>query len=105
MSHAEMFELQRRIGRPFTWTALLTFAGSDYHEHVMAEHAAARETGVDVWPQVSCRPLVFPMNLAEPFSLNTFPSFTALMDSSVEHRMAAYRDPAWRVMALCVNLQ
>jgi len=99
MSHAEMFELQRRIGRPFTWTALLTFAGSDYHEHVMAEHAAARETGVDVWPQVSCRPLVFPMNLAEPFSLNTFPSFTALMDSSVEHRMAAYRDPAWRVMA------
>ena len=96
MSHAQMFDLQRHIGRPFTWTALLTFAGSDYHEGVMAEHAAARTTGVEVWPQVSCRPLVFQMNLAEPFSLNTFPNFAALMDSPVEERLTAYRDPAWR---------
>ncbi len=96
MSHAELFELQRRIGRPFTWTALLTFSGSDYHEHVMDEHAAARASGVDVWPQVSCRPLVFQMNMAEPFSLNTFPNFAALMDAPTEDRKAAYRDPAWR---------
>jgi N-acyl-D-aspartate/D-glutamate deacylase len=96
LSNAEMFELQRAIGRPFTWTALLTFAGSDYHERVMAEHAAARADGVDVWPQVSCRPLVFQMNMAEPFSLNTFPNFAALMDAPIEERVAAYRDPAWR---------
>ena len=96
MSNSQMFELQRHIGRPFTWTALLTFAGSDYHEKVMDEHAAARASGVDVWPQVSCRPLVFQMNLAEPFSLNTFPQFAALMDTPVEERKAAYRDPAWR---------
>ncbi len=96
MTNAQMFDLQRHIGRPFTWTALLTFAGSDYHEQVMAEHAAARASGVDVWPQVSCRPLVFQMNLAEPFSLNTFPNFAALMDCPVEERTAAYRDPAWR---------
>jgi N-acyl-D-amino-acid deacylase len=96
LSHAQMFDLQRHIGRPFTWTALLTFAGSDYHEQVMAEHAAARASGVDVWPQVSCRPLVFQMNLAEPFSLNTYPNFAALMDHPAEERMAAYRDPAWR---------
>ena len=88
--------LQRHIGRPFTWTALLTFAGSDYHREVMAEHAAARASGVDVWPQVSCRPLVFQMNLAEPFSLNTFPNFAALMDAPIAERKAAYRDPAWR---------
>jgi N-acyl-D-amino-acid deacylase len=96
LSHAEMFELQRHIGRPFTWTALLTFAGSDYHERVMADHAAARATGVDVWPQVSCRPLVFQMNLAEPFSLNTFPNFAALMDAPIEERIASYRDSSWR---------
>ena len=99
MPHAQMFELQRHIGRPFTWTALLTFAGSDYHEQIMAEHATARESGVDVWPQVSCRPLVFQMNLAEPFSLNTIPKFAALMDRPPEERKAAYRDPAWRVVA------
>jgi N-acyl-D-aspartate/D-glutamate deacylase len=96
LSHPQMFELQRHIGRPFTWTALLTFAGSNYHEKVMADHAAARATGVDVWPQVSCRPLVFQMNLAEPFSLNTFPNFAALMDAPVEERKASYRDPSWR---------
>ncbi|HEX3461967.1 MAG TPA: amidohydrolase family protein [Acidimicrobiales bacterium] len=96
LSHDQMFELQRHIGRPFTWTALLTFAGSNYHEQVMADHAAARATGVDVWPQVSCRPLVFQTNLAEPFSLNTFPNFAALMDAPEAERTAAYRDPGWR---------
>ncbi len=96
LSNARMFELQRTIGRPFTWTALLTFVGSNYHDHVMAEHAAARASGVDVWPQVSCRPLVFQMNMAEPFSLNTFPNFAALMDAPAEERLTAYRDPSWR---------
>ncbi len=96
MDNSQMFELQRHIGRPFTWTALLTFTGSDYHEQVMAEHATARASGVEVWPQVSCRPLVFQMNLAEPFSLNTFPNFAALMGCPVDQRIAAYRDPAWR---------
>jgi N-acyl-D-amino-acid deacylase len=96
MTHEQMFELQRHIGRPFTWTALLTFAGSDYHEQVMTDHATARASGVDVWPQVSCRPLVFQMNLAEPFSLNSFANFADLMDCPAEQRMAAYRDPAWR---------
>jgi N-acyl-D-amino-acid deacylase len=96
LSHDQMFELQRHIGRPFTWTALLTFAGSDYHEQVMTDHAAARASGIDVWPQVSCRPLVSQMNLAEPFTLNTFPNFAALMDAPTEERKAAYRDPGWR---------
>jgi N-acyl-D-amino-acid deacylase len=39
------------------------------------------------------------MNLAEPFTLNTRPSFAALMGKPKEERMAAYRDPAWRAKA------
>ena len=35
ISNDELFDLQRQIGRPFTWTALLTFKGSDYHEQVV----------------------------------------------------------------------
>jgi len=54
---------------------------------------------VEVWPQVSCRPLVFQMNLLEPFTFNMRPSFAALMDRPVEERLAAYRDPAWRATA------
>ncbi len=96
ISHRDMFDLQREVDRPFTWTALLTVKGFPYHERVMAEHDAARAEGVEVWPQVSCRPLVFQMNLAEPFTFNTRPSFAALMDASREERVRAYRDPEWR---------
>ncbi len=95
-SNEEVFALQREIRRPFTWTALLTIKGFPYHEGVVAEHDAARAEGVEVWPQVSCRPLVFQMNLAEPFTLNMRPSFAALMGRPRSERLAAYRDPAWR---------
>ena len=94
--HEEVFELQRQVGRPFTWTALLTVKGYPYHEKVVAQHDAARAEGVEVWPQVSCRPLVFQMNLEEPFTLNSRPSFARLMGLSRSDRLAAYRDPAWR---------
>ena len=100
ISHDEVFELQREIGRPFTWTALLTVRDYPYHEKVMADHDAAWAEGIEVWPQVSCRPLVFQMNLLEPFTLNMRPMFAALMGKSKEERIAAFRDPAWREKAL-----
>jgi N-acyl-D-amino-acid deacylase len=99
MTHQQVFELQREIGRPFTWTALLTVKGYPYHEKVIDEHDAAWADGVEVWPQVSCRPLVFQMNLSEPFTLNMRPSFAALMGTTREDRIAAYRDPSWREKA------
>ena len=98
-TNQQVFDLQQEIGRPFTWTALLTIKGLPYHEGVMAEHDEARARGVDVWPQVSCRPLVFQMNLAEPFTLNTRDSFRELMDRGRDERLAAYRDPQWRERA------
>ncbi|HWE55112.1 MAG TPA: amidohydrolase family protein [Acidimicrobiales bacterium] len=98
-THPDVFALQKEVGRPFTWTALLTIQGYPYHEKVIEEHEAAWAEGVEVWPQVSCRPLVFQMNLAEPFTLNMRPSFAALMGQSREERERAYRDPAWRHQA------
>lgn len=95
----QVFELQRHLGRPITWTALLTVKGLPYHEKVVAEHDAARAEGVEVWPQVSCRPLVFQMNMEEPFTLNMRPSFKALMDVDRDARLAAYQDPQWRAQA------
>ena len=98
-SNEEVFALQRHVGRPVTWTALLTIKGYPYHEKVIAEHDAARAAGVEVWPQVSCRPLTFQMNLAEPFTLNMRPSFASIMGRSHEERKAAYQDPDWRATA------
>jgi N-acyl-D-aspartate/D-glutamate deacylase len=99
IQHDDVFALQRKIRRPITWTALLTVKGFPYHEGVVEAHDRAWADGVEVWPQVSCRPLVFQMNLIEPFTLNARPSFAALMDTSREDRIAAYRDPAWRATA------
>ena len=99
ISNDEVFDLQRRVGRPFTWTALLTIAGIPYHEGVVEAHDRAWADGVEVWPQVSCRPLVFQMNLLEPFTFNMRSSFAELMDRPLEERIAAYRDPAWRARA------
>ena len=92
----EVFDLQREVGRPFTWTALLTIKGIPYHERVIEEHDAAWADGVEVWPQVSCRPLVFQMNLPSRSRSTCAPSFPELMDRPLEERIAAYRDPAWR---------
>jgi N-acyl-D-aspartate/D-glutamate deacylase len=99
VKHDDVFDLQRRAGRPLTWTALLTVKGYPWHEKIMAANKAARAEGVEVWPQVSCRPLTFQMNLREPFTLNMRDSFKELMDRPVEQRMEAYRDPAWRARA------
>jgi N-acyl-D-amino-acid deacylase len=96
ISHKTVADLQQEVGRPVTWTALLTVKGYPYHEKVVERNDESRARGVEVWPQVSCRPLVFQMNLAEPFTLNSRPSFAKLMDLSTEDRMAAFRDPAWR---------
>jgi N-acyl-D-aspartate/D-glutamate deacylase len=96
VSHDEVYDLQRRIGRPFTWTALLTFQGSSFARDRAARNALERADGVDVWPQITCRPLTFQMTMADPFTFNMNPSFKALMDRPIEERLAAYHDSEWR---------
>ena len=96
ISHKQVADIQQEVGRPVTWTALLTVKGYPYHEKVVERNDEARARGVEVWPQVSCRPLVFQMNLSEPFTLNSRDSFARLMGLSSPERMATYRDPAWR---------
>jgi N-acyl-D-amino-acid deacylase len=94
--HADVYELQRKVGRPFTWTALLTIKGISFASDMAALNARERAAGADVWPQITCRPLTFQMTMADPFTFNTVPAFSLLMDTPLEQRLAAYRDPAWR---------
>ena len=99
VTHADVYELQRATGRPLTWTALLTVKGYPWHERIMKANTEARAEGIEVWPQVSCRPLTFQMNLREPFTFNMRAAFQELMDRPDDARLAAYRDPAWRARA------
>ena len=95
ISMAEIYDLQIRLGVPFTYTALLT-APDGGHLRSLEVHRAGRRRGANVWPQVSCRPLAFSMTMLEPFTLNTSPVFAELMATTMEQRRATYADPAWR---------
>jgi N-acyl-D-aspartate/D-glutamate deacylase len=99
ITHADVYGIQEAVGRPLTWTALLTVKDYPWHLKIMEANDAARSKGIEVWPQVSCRPLTFQMNLREPFTFNMRPAFKELMDAPLEARLAAYRDPAWRAKA------
>ena len=100
IKHADVYALQAKIGRPLTWTALLTIKGFPWHEDVIRDNDAARAEGGQVWPQVSVRPLVFQMNLREPFTFNMAPAFAELMAEPDAVRLERYADPAWRERAI-----
>jgi N-acyl-D-aspartate/D-glutamate deacylase len=96
-TYADMYEYQPRIGRPFTYP-LFALADDRHHPQLaLQDDAVAR--GLQVWPQVTPRPLTMQFTMDSPFSLNVSPVFGALMDGSREARLAAYADPAWRARA------
>ncbi|MFM1751908.1 MAG: hypothetical protein RL119_870 [Actinomycetota bacterium] len=95
LSFADCYELQPKVGAPITYTALLT-TSQGTHLQALEVHKRGMAEGVDVWPQVSCRPLAFSMTMVEPFTLNTSPIFAELMPKSLDERRAAFADPAWR---------
>jgi N-acyl-D-aspartate/D-glutamate deacylase len=99
IKHHDVYAMQRAIGRPLTWTALLTIKGFPWHEDVIRDNDAARADGGEVWPQISVRPLVFQMNLREPFTFNMASAFSELMAGSDAARKERYADPAWRERA------
>jgi N-acyl-D-aspartate/D-glutamate deacylase len=95
LSLRDNYTLQKQIGIPFTYTAVLTQPNGG-HLKAMEINRQGWADGAEVWPQVSCRPLNFSMTLVDPFTLNTNPVFAELSAGSLEDRRAAYADPAWR---------
>jgi N-acyl-D-amino-acid deacylase len=91
----QIYDLQRELGIPITWTALLT-TSTGAHLKALKLHREGMAKGAAVYPQVSPRPLTFSMNMVEPFTLNTNPVFAGLMAGSLDDRARAYADPAWR---------
>ncbi len=91
----DMYALQPRVGVPFTYGALLTFPNGN-HEKSAAKNREAWEKGIQVWPQVTPRPLTFQMVMTDPFTLNVNPEFAALMSEDHDARLKAYDDEDWR---------
>jgi N-acyl-D-aspartate/D-glutamate deacylase len=96
-SYPDFYELQPRIGRPFTWPLFAAPGGA--HRPQLKLHEESLSSNVRVWPQVTPRPLAMQFTMADAYNLNVGKVFGELLQRSREERIAAYRDPAWRARA------
>jgi len=84
-----------RPSGPVTWAALLTGvenAGFD----IDGALRAASTPGVELWPQMACRPIVTQVTMRNPIMFYSLPSFAAVLALEGLDRMRVYRDMAWR---------
>jgi len=90
-------EINRRTGKPVSWTALLTdLMPSEAIEGILKATSELQADGVAVYPQVSSRPLMFEFDLRAPFPLESHPSMQPISKAPFEDREARYRDPEIR---------
>lgn len=94
----EFAELARASGATVTWTAILTgMAGPDSHRQYLAKCLEMQRSGIPFVPQVACRPLQTEFQLLAPFSFERTDFFLkASAAMTVEGKIVAYRDPAFR---------
>ena len=94
----EIYDFQRRVGVPLTYTALLAIPG--LWQHGAKIHAEQLLQGTGVWPQVSCRKITMQIQMKEPFPFDQAECFAVLHAGTREEREARYRDAEWRAQAL-----
>ena len=98
VSPADLYNMQPSVGRPFTYTALMTMPNG-LHRTMAKLNRRGWAAGAQVWPQVTPRPLQFSMSLADPFTFNMNPHFAALLPLGLPERRVAYGDLSWRTKA------
>jgi N-acyl-D-amino-acid deacylase len=109
LSFPHMRRIAETTGTAVTFGAILAdLGGLGRHVSLMERVEAIRADGIDLVPQVSCRPVLFEFALREPYALTTSaPGMmrVQLLDdlfapvygaSTVADKLAAYRDPAFR---------
>ena len=93
-TYPDFYEQAARTGRPFTWPCFA--APNNAHHAYMELHDDGLARGLEVWPQVTPRPLTMQFTMEDAYSLNTGTVFGQLLEGSRDDRIAAYRDPEWR---------
>ena len=94
----EIYDFQRRLGVPLTYTALLAIPG--LWQHGSALHAKEVARGTGVWPQISVRKITLQTQLKQPFAFDQAACFAELYAEAPEIRSERYRDPEWRKRAM-----
>ena len=91
----EVAQISKDLGVRITWGALLTgLFGAPGAAMEMLERASA--VGGDIWPQVSCREIVFQMSLLSPYYFSEVAGFDEVMSVPADARAKVYADPEWR---------
>jgi len=95
----KVYDFQRRVGVPLTYTALLAIPGLWQHgANVHREQLAKGDTGV--WPQISVRAVTLQQQLKSPFSFDQADCFSSLYAEAPEMREVRYKDAEWRKKAI-----
>ena len=95
----EIYDFQRRVGVPVTYTALLAIPG--LWQHGSAVHKSELEKGnTQVWPQISVRKITLQSQLKSPFAFDSVNCFAELYAEAPEVRWERYRDAEWRKRAI-----
>jgi len=90
-------EISQRTGRPVTWTALLAdLFPLEFQRSVLEQHAAMQAEGIQVYPQVACRPLTFEYQWKAPFPFEGLPLFRPVSAADLNERKRIYADPDFR---------
>ncbi len=93
----ELAEIQQRIGRPVTWTALLGgLFGPDGHRKVLEKTAEHQAAGIEVYPQVTGRPLMLEFDMGAPFPFGSIPAMKPAFAADKAGKMRLYSDPDFR---------
>jgi N-acyl-D-amino-acid deacylase len=95
----DLLAVAREIApRPVTFTALLDQFVQPLQGRTPTDVLDEIDrSGLEVWPQVSCRPLVFQLTLEDPFPLaQGRPAFQEIVALPRRERADRYRDVAWR---------
>ena len=98
-----LYEFQPSLKRPIQWTSILTwppeFKNRTPHGQKLRHHLAGRKAGLDIWVQVTCRPITQELRVADPISLYTNPAFNEMSRLDEAGRLHRYADHGWRARA------
>jgi N-acyl-D-amino-acid deacylase len=90
-------EIATQNRSPLSWTALLAgMAGPGSHRQFLQESEKILAQGIEVYPQVTCRPLNFEFQFSAPFPFESLPFFGQVSAADLEGKKRIYQDAAFR---------
>ena len=93
----DLREIWRTSGRPAIWAAF--FQRDDRPEYVperLAQTEAFHREGVEVRPQISCRPLTMDFTMRNPYPFEGMPAWQQVMKRPEAEWLTVYGDPGFR---------